>query len=185
MIRYKSFKVFIGVIIIKNLIIATLSLLSFIFVVSGCSSEEEAEYTGEALTIAVVGTEPSYDFDNIQFSKVNIDNLFEEEGHYDALFVMEETFLETSKSKYAELYKVLPYPTFFIGLNQAYEAFIDDELTILDFEESDSTAFAQGYFKHEHSEKFWTFVPPNPLESENDYRSIYIRIFNTVDGVRY
>ncbi|MBU8906269.1 hypothetical protein [Desertibacillus haloalkaliphilus] len=172
-------------IIIKNLIIAILTLLSFIFVVSGCSSEGEAEYAGEPLTIAVVGTEPSYDFDNIQFSKVNIDDLFEEKGRYDALFVMEEMFLETSKSKYAELYKVLPYPTFFIGLNQAYEAFIDDELTILDFEESDSIAFAQGYFKHEQSEEFWTFVPPNPLKSENDYRSIYISIFNTIDEFLY
>jgi hypothetical protein len=152
---------------------------------TACSSDEVNDYAGERLTIAVVGTEPSYDFDNIEFVNVNIDDLFEDKGHYDALFVMEDTFLYTSKAKYAKLYKELPYQTFFIDLNEPYEAFIYEKWTIRDFDDSDSTIFAQGYFKNEKGEKTWTFIPPNPLQSENDYRAIYTRIFNAIMDFRY
>jgi hypothetical protein len=151
----------------------------------GCSqtndkSNEPNKIVEQPLKIAIVGTEPLYDFENIEWIKVNIDELFDNTGHYDALFVMEETFSKTSQAQYAELYKEFPYPTYFIGLNEPYEVFIDEDLTIADFEESESMAFAQGYFKGEHGEKTWTFVPPQPLKSESDYRSIYKDVFYSI-----
>jgi hypothetical protein len=160
-------------------------ILFFLILILGYSqiinkSKEVNKIVEQPLKIAVVGTGPPYDFENIEWIRVSIDELFDNKGHYDALFIMEETFLKTSQAKYAELYKELPYPSFFIGLNEPYEAFIDEKLTISDFAESGSMAFAQGYFNGEHLTKTWIFVPPTPLKSKHDYRLIYKEIFNSI-----
>ncbi|MFE8699711.1 hypothetical protein ACFYKX_03625 [Cytobacillus sp. FJAT-54145] len=152
----------------------------FLFSIVGCSQTSDKLVIERPLKIAVVGTEPSYNFENIKWVNINIDELFENKGNYNALFVMEETFFETSKPKYASLYKELPYPTFFIGLNEPYELFIDENLTISDYKESESVAFAQGYFNSVQGTKTWKFVPHNQLKSESDYRLIYQEIFNTI-----
>lgn len=160
-------------------------LLSSIVVITGCTNQKENDYEGGLLRIAVVGTSPTFEHENVQFEEIDIDYLFEEAGAYDALFVMEETFTHTSKGKYAKLYKGLPYPTFFIGLSQPHEAFTDENLTILDFEEGLSQAFAQGYYRNNNGTNTWTFVPSNPLKTKDEYRSMYIKIFNEIDEFRY
>ncbi|WP_456276402.1 hypothetical protein [Bacillus sp. AK128] len=160
-------------------------VLLTVFLLVGCSqtndkSHEQNKTLEQSLKIAIVGTEPLYDFENIEWIKVNIDELSDNINYYDALFVMEETFSKTSQAKYAELYQELPYPTYFIGLNEPYEVFMDKDITITDLKESESMAFAQGYFKSEQGEKTWTFVPPQPLKSESDFRSIYKDIFHSI-----
>jgi hypothetical protein len=90
------------VITVKRLFVIGLILFSFIYIVTGCSSEVEKKYIGQPLKIAVVGTIPPYEFENVEFVAIKIDDLFKSKGHFEALFVMEETFLETSQAKYAK-----------------------------------------------------------------------------------
>ncbi|MFD1737541.1 hypothetical protein ACFSCX_13355 [Bacillus salitolerans] len=160
-------------------------LVLLVYCFSGCVSNKEEYYKGRPLEIAVVGTVPSYNFDGVNFVNVNIDDLFKTYGYYDALFVTEETFSKTSEDKYIDLYRSLPYPTFFIGLNEAIEAFVEEGFSLRDFEESQSVSFAQGYYKYDEGRKYITFVPPEPLETEEDYHSIYIEILYTIDGFQY
>lgn len=169
----------------KSLKIGLPLLLCLVYLLSGCSTDTAEAYEGGPLKIAVMGTIPSHEFNEVRFVNVNIDDLFKAKGQYDALFVTEETFSKTSRDKYIDLYKSLPYPTFFIGLNEPIEAFVSEGFSLSDFEESKSMAFAQGYYKNDKGTKEWTVVPSEPLNSEKDYRSVYVGILKSINNFQY
>ncbi|AQQ53213.1 hypothetical protein [Planococcus lenghuensis] len=148
------------------------------YLLAGCSTYEAEAYEGAALKIAVAGTAPPYELSEVEFEEVHIDELVEAAGQYDALFIMEETFDQTSQDNYISLYESLPYPTFFIGLDKPIEVFVSEGFSLSDFTEDMSTAFAQGYYKHDSGTLEWTFVPSTP---EEELRSLYVGIFKVID----
>ena len=135
--------------------------LSFL---SSCS-ESDMTYNGPYLNVGVIGDPELIEFDNIHYHDMNS----HEQGPLHLLIVEgkpDELEIEDYKEWYHNEFKDLPYPVVFVEINI-----------------ENSAAF--GYLLDGNKNVDYYFVPGFPLEDEEDYKEIYVEIYNVVNEFLY
>jgi hypothetical protein len=154
---------------------------------AGCSGPDVNTFNkheeGKSIVIALVGKGPVFSLNKVEFIQVKLDTLLDSNKSFDALFIMEDTFNNTLSLKYKDIYKNLPFPVIFIGLNKPLENFIELDYNYNDFPSSTSHTFAQAFYKTKDGTKhYWRYVPSTPPQNDGDFEKIYYDILKTIDN---
>lgn len=164
-----------------------LQTISLCFFLIGCSDEAPQESADSyidphPLTIGVVGNPPKVNETRVQFKKVDLKELNQNIDHsIDALFIMPEHLKEAGEPQYADLYKKLPYPTFFIGSKKMHTAFTEKDVSYDTAFTGDSLAYTRGFVQLENGQpKVWEFGLYNDEVNEKSIKEMYTRIFKAI-----
>lgn len=159
-------------------------LMAFALLLIGCSNaENESSYNGKSLNIAVLGNPPNTPIDNVNFEKVSIDDLREQNNGYDALFVMEDSFGEYFRPENSELFYKTAYPKFFVGLKGTKSGEVIPNAVFkegLSFDEiqmnPESRILVKGYDLSGDMHTYWTYT----MKENHNEEEMYIEILNKI-----
>ncbi|CAH0344820.1 hypothetical protein [Bacillus sp. CECT 9360] len=166
-----------------------LFFLVIMIILTGCSSEETDSpiYSGKNLDIGVVGKNPNVREDNVKFKSITLDELETNtekiSTEFDAVFIMKEHLSQAAESKYANVYKILSIPTFFIESSKGYLPFVYEDITYENAPEINSQTYASGYLHDGEIYKSWDYGLYNDTFNETNIKDVYTRIFTTIDTV--
>ncbi|MGE8082157.1 hypothetical protein, partial [Peribacillus loiseleuriae] len=112
--------------------------------------QQQYEYTGETLKIAIVGNEKKLArFKNVSFHLRKLEELVNGEEPFDALIVTKEGFKEADKEEYVAFFNEVKYPVFFYGINGISDsAFLEKNRTI-EQARINSETYIKGYVNTE------------------------------------
>ncbi|HSJ67692.1 MAG TPA: hypothetical protein VK921_08455 [Anditalea sp.] len=151
----------------------------------GCSSKPDFElYEGKNLSIAVLGTEPKIEEEQVNLQEISFEEFTTEElRKYDAVFVTKESFSKAAESQYASTYLDSHIPFFFIESNRGAYPFIDAELAYEDAREMPHTKYyANGFLAiSKEEQKTWNYGLYNDEVNEENIKEMFSRIFETIE----
>jgi hypothetical protein len=164
----------------KRFLYIFMALLMIIF---GCSVKNEEQTStkelSKELSIGVVGAPPSLKRPNVSFRTLSLREVKSNE-RIDALFIMPEHLEEAAQPEYADLYKSLPYPTFWIDSQKPYYAFTDAEFT---YENAPGSFedYAYGYLNLDKNQiKGWAIKLKNNKKTKENIEEAYDIIFDII-----
>jgi len=140
------------------------------------------------LTIGVIGTSPEVNEKNITFKPYSLEQLDENiDPTLDALFVMPEHLEEAAEPEFAQLYRRLPYPTFFIGSEKLAYAFTEEDVTYETAFTGDKLMYTRGVFFNPDSETYqgWEFGLYNDVRNEKNIKAMYTQVFETISNLSF
>jgi len=177
---------------IKKIILLFLQIL-LLSIIIGCSNTNfEDQNTIEItpsdayLTIGVIGAPPEINEKNITFKPYSLEQLDENnDPTLDALFVMPEHLEEAAEPEFAQLYRRLPYPTFFIGSEKLAYAFTEIDVTYETAFTGDKLMYTRGVFFNPDTETYqgWEFGLYNDVKNEKNIKEMYTRVFETISNL--
>lgn len=170
---------------IKNKLTQLLLSASLLFLIAACSPKPEFElYEGKELSIAVLGTKPEVEEEQVDFQEITFDEFTTEElNKFDAVFIMKENLEEAAESQYAPIYSDTHIPFFFIENNKDAYPFIDADLAYEDAREiPDHNYYATSFLKTPYDEERTVrYGLYNDEVSEENIREAFSRMFKTVE----
>lgn len=99
-----------------NILLASLFLIACQF----NTGHQSLTYTGEPLTIGVIGEAPKVREKNVEFVSLTLNDLAEETfNNLDAVFITKKYLPEAASSHYAEVHLQSPAPIVFINVSQS------------------------------------------------------------------
>ena len=165
--------------------------LVILTVFSSCTMREDtvdsATYSGEALVIGVVGEIPAIRENQIDFKKIGMNALKNNQYNftYDGILIMKEHFTEASKDEYASIYKKSSIPIFFIESKKSYIPFITEGLSYESVSISDELNYATGIFILGEEMKCWGYGLYNDVQNKTNIKDVYSRIFRDIESSIY
>lgn len=138
------------------------------------------------LTIGVIGASPEVNEKNIIFKPYSVEQLDENvDPTLDALFVMPEHLEEAAEPEFAQLYRRLPYPTFFIGSEKLAYAFTEEDVTYETAFSGDKLMYTRGVFFNPDTETYqgWEFGLYNDVRNEKNIKAMYTQVFETISNL--
>lgn len=171
----------------KNMFILFIIII-FLLTIFGCSNTDKSNTidvtpSNANLTIGVVGNFPKVNEKNITFKQYKLEQLNEKiDPNLDALFIMPDHLKEAAEPQFAELYKKLPYPTFFIGSESPVYAYINEDVTYETAYSGNTQMYTRGYFNLDN-EKYlgWEFGLYNDVKNEENIKAMYTDVFETIN----
>lgn len=170
---------------IKNKLTQLLLLASLLFLIVGCSPKPEFElYEGKELSIAVLGSKPEVEEEQVDFQEITFEEFNTEElNKYDAVFIMKENLSQAAESQYAPIYSETHIPFFFIENNKDAYPFIDADLAYEDAREIPdhnyyATSFLQTPYDEERTVRYGLY---NDEVNEENIQEAFSRMFKTVE----
>lgn len=158
-------------------------VLALLIMLYGCSNiNTNLEYRGDFLDIGVVGNSQLPEFVNIEYIKLELNYLVENDAEYDALIITQDAFSEADKDKYVSFFNEIQYPVFFIGL-EGYQAFAFTRKGItLDMARVENSAYVQG-FKNANTKESqkWRFYLPETNKHKDTDKEMLLRIFEVLN----
>lgn len=172
---------------IKILIMILLTFAIFSSCAINNDKVDSAAYTGEPLTIAVIGEVPEIREDQIDFEKIDLETLKSSQYNftYDGIFIMKDHFEEASKKEYATNYKKSSIPIFFLESQKSYIPFINDNINYQNASISDELNYATGIFILGEEMKYWGYGLYNDVQNETNIKDVYSRIFRDIESSIY
>ncbi len=155
-----------------------------------CNAEDEFEspvYEGGTLNIGVIGQSPEVREQIVNFQSINIDELESNTGNistdFDAICIMKDHLEQAAENQYAKVYSELKIPVFFIESKKAYVPFINDDITYERSPDVDDQMYATGVIsKEDGTFDAWGFGLYNDTENETNIKSVYSKIFDTIES---
>jgi hypothetical protein len=170
---------------IKNKLTQLLLTASLIFLIAACSPNPEFElYEGKELSIAVLGTKPEVEEEQVDFQEITFDEFTTEVlNKFDAVFIMKENLEEAAESQYAPIYSDTHIPFFFIENNKDEYPFIDADLAYEDaMEIPDHNYYATSFLKTpDDEERTVRYGLYNDEVSEENIQEAFSRMFKAVE----
>ncbi|MFP3388749.1 hypothetical protein [Brevibacillus sp. SIMBA_040] len=118
---------------------------------------------------------------NIEFTEIELGKMSSTpDTEFHALFIMPEFLEEASSARFADLYKNLKYPVFFIGSKKSYYPFIEEALTYSKAPATNSGMFATGFINKNGQYTIFEYGFKNDEQTEENLRELYSNIFNTI-----
>lgn len=173
----------------KRIFFLFLQIILFLMVL-GCSNSGnpntiEVQPSNAVLTIGVVGAFPEVNEKHVTFKHYTLERLNENiDPTFDALFIMPNHLKEAAELQYAELYKKLPYPTFFIGSEKPYYAFINEDMTYESAPSAGTLSYTHGFVMLNNQYKIWEFGLYNDVVNEKNIKEMYTRVFETINNFK-
>ncbi len=179
-----------GGILLRNKKFITLFIIILIFL-SACQTNnvEEVPYEGKALNIGVVGESPNIREENISFHNITLEEIYNSEPDFDAVFIMEDSLSEASKNKFVKMYKEKSLPFFFIGSKANTVPFRDMENPASYKEEAakinDTDTYISGFIYNQDTNEYdsWKFgYPVENSELQTDrIDEVYSSVFKVIE----
>jgi len=166
-------------------------ILVIFTIFSSCAMNNDkvnsAAYSGETLSVGVIGEIPEIREGQIDFEKIDLETLKSTQYNftYDGIFIMKDHFEEASKSEYASIYKRSSIPIFFIESKKSYIPFITEDLSYEGVSISDDLNYATGIFVLGEEMKYWGYGLYNDTQNETNIKDVYSRIFRDIESSIY
>ncbi|TMU83545.1 amino acid oxidase [Bacillus sp. BHET2] len=162
-------------------VILFFSLLLFLV---ACSNEE-VQYEGAPLNIAVIGDIPELKNENIHFELFSLKELNEDtsnfRSNYNAIMITPSVFEEASDDKFVKTYKGLETPIIFFDSNKRHFPFVSEGVTYetANFDSLDNGSHTTIYINdvNTNKEDAWFFY----LDDKNNVDVLYKDIFKKIE----
>ncbi|WP_138419421.1 hypothetical protein [Aquibacillus sediminis] len=156
----------------------------------GCKAEDEVDspiYEGSDLIIGVIGKIPEVREENVNFKSITLteleSNVAKVSNEYDAVFIMKHYLDQAGENKFAQEYKELKIPVFFIESKKSYIPFIYDDMTYEEAPNMEDQTYATGIISEEKDTfNYWGYGLYNDTENETNIKDVYSRIFTTIES---
>lgn len=159
---------------------------------AGCQQADAIapEYKGPKLSIAVVGEIPTVHTKKVSFTSVSLDDvskdLVKASQTFDALFVMKSQFSIADDDQYVPTYRSLTIPTFFIGTEQLYLPFVNEDSSY-EHAPSFENVYAAGFLdrgtEKEYRDETWEYTLPENKKTEAHIQAMYADIFDAIQHI--
>ncbi|MDF2587544.1 MAG: hypothetical protein K0S41_1385, partial [Anaerocolumna sp.] len=146
------------------------------------------KYTGEALTIGIIGETPTIREKQVKFVSLEFSDL--EDGtvdtKYDAIFITRDNLSQAAEDKYAPIYKNSKVPLFFINSKKSYVPFTDENYSYEDGLIFGEYIYLDGILYNTEREgyQFWGFGLYNDIESQENIIAVYSNVFRTISELK-
>jgi len=160
-------------------------ILAVLFLVA-CDNNE-IQYDGKLLNIAVIGESPELENDKIHFEQLSLEQFKEDTFNvakkFDAIMVTPELFEPASDDTYVNSYQTSEMPIIFFNSNKRHLPFVRDGLT---YETADFDALDNGshttiylYNMNEDKDDSWFFY----LDNQKNINELYTEMFQKVEAL--
>ncbi len=160
-------------------------ILAVLFLVA-CDNNE-IQYDGKLLNIAVIGEIPELENDKIHFKQLSLEQFNEDTFNvakkFDAIMVTPELFEPASDDTYVNSYQTSEMPVIFFNSNKRHLPFVRDGLTYetADFDALDNGSHTTIYLYNMNEEKddAWFFY----LDNQKNINELYTEMFQKVEAL--
>ena len=160
-------------------------ILAVLFLVA-CDNNE-IQYDGKLLNIAVIGESPELENDKIHFEQLSLEQFKEDTFNvakkFDAIMVTPELFEPASDDTYVNSYQTSEMPIIFFNSNKRHLPFVRDGLTYetADFDALDNGSHTTIYFYNMNEDKddSWFFY----LDNQKNINELYTEMFQKVEAL--
>lgn len=166
-------------------------IILIIILATGCTTTADTVdtplYSGQSLSLAVIGEVPKVREEHIKFINISFDELEDYtklSSVYDAVFIMKEHLSEAAQGKYAKVYKNAGIPFFYIESTKSFMPFVAEELSYDDISDTGSGMYATGYLASDKGDRSWGYGLYNNIVNAPNIKSAYSRMFTTIDSVK-
>ena len=139
-------------------------------------------YVGQKLKIGIIGEIPKVREEQIKFARIQFSDLEKSEfdSRYDAIFIAKNNLSEASEEKYKPIYKKSKISFFFIQSKKSYVPFIQEGLLYEKAPDMPNQTYATGILYNGDNLKYWEYGLHNDIESQENVKELYSRIFETI-----
>lgn len=144
-------------------------------------------YTGQGLSLGVVGEVPKIREEHVKFTSISFDELEDYtklSAEYDAVFIMKEHLSEAAQGKYAKVYKNAGIPFFFIESKKLHMSFVVEELTYEDSLGTQTDLYAIGYLASDKGDRSWGYGLDKNKVNKPNIQNAYSWVFTTIDSIK-
>ncbi|MEK5215981.1 amino acid oxidase [Psychrobacillus sp. FSL H8-0487] len=160
-------------------------ILAVLFLVA-CDNNE-IQYDGKLLNIAVIGELPELENDKIHFKQLSLEQFKEDTFNvakkFDAIMVTPELFEPASDDTYVNSYQTSEMPIIFFNSNKRHLPFVRDGLTYetADFDALDNGSHTTIYLYNmiEEKDDAWFFY----LDNQKNINELYREMFQKVEAL--
>lgn len=148
---------------------------------SDLNGNQNSVYSGNPLSIGVIGEVPAFSSDRITFKSLEPNALKSKTKEFDAVFVTDRYFEELSTDEWTSTFEDLQIPAFFLGLDVQAFIFYEDgmEYNSLAYEANSHT---QGIANSDAGRKSWEYGDPMASTDPKDTpEEIFHLIFEDIE----
>ena len=153
----------------------------------GCSNsdiDKTEKYTGQKLSIGIIGDIPQIREEQIEFEEIDFDFLKDDDfdSKHDAIFITKDNLKEASNAQYVPIYKISKIPFYFIENEKSYVNFIKGDLSYEDEPNTEDGMYITGLLYSE--DKFWKYGLYNDTKNETNIKAVYSRMFEDISNMK-
>lgn len=164
----------------------TVILFLAILFLAACDNNE-VQYNGKLLNIAVIGESPELENKRILFEQLSVEQIKEDTSNvakkFDAIMVTPESFEAASDDTYIDSYQNSEMPIIFFNSNKRHLPFVRAGVTYetVDFDALDNGSHTTIYLYNLSEEKddAWFFY----LDDQSDLNKLYTEVFQKVEAL--
>ncbi|WP_378210956.1 putative periplasmic lipoprotein [Anoxybacteroides rupiense] len=159
--------------------------ITSLLLLSACSQPPHFDspiYSGEALTIGIVGEPPNVREKSISFIPLSMEDVLKKNfQNVDAVLIHKRYLKEAAKPPYADIYLQSSVPFVFIESEKVYLAFVDRELSYEKAHQMKSGDYFIGFYK----DTYFGVGLYNHIKNEKMIQDGYSRLFALLERAKH